>query len=336
MDTAAPEPAQEPTVPQVACPTTNSVHDYDSPAPATELPHASALPEENENGGPESMGSSDPGVTEIVTSSSGAVITRTAPSLASSSESQIPGDTISTSHPVKNVCNGSLIPPTDPSSHSQKQTREATSHNEPIIQLRTSHSFKRDSGLAVGESPTSTSPSPVFAVSAAVPTNSAAAATSPPPRYIRRYAPSLVGAASIGGVSVAPSILTPEDEVASQRVRSLYDSGSDRQSSYSRRGADSDAGSMVVPGGRTKRLSKGIRNSWVITDEEGELAPEMTTRALREEEEGESSNAEIMEEHITSESGQRDSSLEMPEPEAALLAGGVEDWENIDGNDVDR
>lgn len=148
------------------------------------------------------------------------------------------------------------------------------------------------------------------------------------------YAPSVIGAASIGGGSVAPSILTPEDELASRRVRSLYDSGSDIQSSYSRRGgADSDAGSMVT-GGRTKRLSRGLRNSLVATDEEDGLPSNIGSDMLRKE-----GGIQTQESNGNSEvrSVGRSVSVEIPaEKEEILPAGGMEDWRDLESKDVDR
>lgn len=158
-------------------------------------------------------------------------------------------------------------------------------------------------------------------------------AASPSSGKLKRYASSVVGAASIGGGSVAPSILTPEDELASRRVRSLYDSGSDIQSSYSRRGpVDSDAGSMVVPGGRTKRLSRGLRNSLVVTDEEGGFSPEIGSGALREEEEGEQVDGHT---ELTVEV--RNTSVELLEEKDEILpASGMEDWSDNEGKQIDR
>ena len=148
------------------------------------------------------------------------------------------------------------------------------------------------------------------------------------------YASSVVGAASIGGGSVAPSILTPEDELASRRVRSLYDSGSDIQSSYSRRGgADSDAGSMVI-GGRTKRLSRGLRNSLVATDEEDGPSSNIGGSLLRKE-----GGVQIQESNRHSEGKGEDRivSVDMPaEKEEILPAGGMEDWRDLESKDVDR
>ena len=142
------------------------------------------------------------------------------------------------------------------------------------------------------------------------------------------YASSVVGAASIGGGSVAPSILTPEDELASRRVRSLYDSGSDIQSSYY-----SDAGSMIT-GGRTKRLSRGLRNSLVATDEEDRLPSDIGSGMLRKE-----GKVQIQENNGHSEvrSVCRSVSVEIPaEKEEILPAGGMEDWRDLESKDVDR
>lgn len=179
------------------------------------------------------------------------------------------------------------------------------------------------------ESPTAGNPTIAFATPAPIQSY----ATSPSSGKPKRYASSVVGAASIGGGSVAPSILTPEDELASRRVRSLYDSGSDIQSSYSRRGpVDSDAGSMVVPGGRTKRVSRGLRNSLVVTDEEGGFPSEIGSRALREEEEGEQIDG-----HTGLTIEVRKTSVELPgEKDEILPAGGMEDWSDIEGKQIDR
>jgi len=181
----------------------------------------------------------------------------------------------------------------------------------------------------VEECPTTGNPTIAFVT----PAPAQSYATSPSPGKLKRYASSVVGAASIGGGSVAPSILTPEDELASRRVRSLYDSGSDIQSSYSRRGpVDSDAGSMVIPGGRTKRLSRGLRNSLVVTDEEGGFSPEIGSGALREEEEGEQIGRHT---ELTIEG--RNTSVEISgDKEEILPVGGMEDWSDIEGKQVDR
>lgn len=122
---------------------------------------------------------------------------------------------------------------------------------------------------------------------------------------------------SVGGGSAVQ--LTPEDELLSLKVRSLYDSGvgSDVQSLSSRRvGYDSDTGSAV--GGR-KRMSRGVRNSLAVSEEEAEGVVE----AGKEEGPGEEPESEAV-------GSPRRASEEMQ------LAGGMEDWENIKVEDVDR
>ncbi|KAF8421449.1 rab-GTPase-TBC domain-containing protein [Tirmania nivea] len=269
-------------------------------------------------------------VTEIISTAANAIITRTTPSLISTPPTPAGEYPAATNSLLNSGSHPSTIPSAvSTSTPLSKPTTAAPCSIEPPVQLRSSRSFKRDSGLAVEESPTAGNPTIAFAT----PAPTQGYATSPMSGKLKRYASSVVGAASIGGGSVAPSILTPEDELASRRVRSLYDSGSDIQSSYSRRGpVDSDAGSMVVPGGRTKRLSRGLRNSLVVTDEEGGFSPEIGSGALREEEEGEQVDGRT---ELTIEA--RNTSVELPgEKEEILPLGGMEGWSDIEGKQIDR
>ena len=92
---------------------------------------------------------------------------------------------------------------------------------------------------------------------------------------------------------------------------------------------------MVVPGGRSKRVSRGVRNSLIVTDEEGRVT-DIGSGALREEEEVEQDIAaeENAAQEVTSVRG---NSIDVDEGRAPfLLAGGLEDWEDVDGKDVDR
>lgn len=319
-----PPPPPSPPPPRSSSPPPAAKHDAD----------AGTLGEWRNGGNEDNTRAIHSDITEIISTTTDAIITRTAPSPTSSSPSPTSGDHTETNSHQDSDSHPSTIPSavSSPTSISKPTAATGTCSIEPPVQLRSSRSFKRDSGLAVEESPTTANPNIAFATSV----STQGCATSPSSGKLKRYASSVVGAASIGGGSVAPSILTPEDELASRRVRSLYDSGSDIQSSYSRRGgADSDAGSMVVPGGRTKRLSRGLRNSLVVTDEEGGFSPEIGSGALREEEEGEQDIEGDVHTEVTEEL--RNHSVEIPgEKEEILPAGGMEDWDDIDGKSVDR
>lgn len=126
---------------------------------------------------------------------------------------------------------------------------------------------------------------------------------------------------------MAPSILSPEDEVLSLKVRSLYDSGvgvggSDTGSQFSKR-----TSSALDDGG--KRMSRVSRSSFVVgqnsSGDEG-IAEEEGAEERLEEEEGIS---QVPEE-------EEGSAVAEEEKSRFARAGGTEDWEDIDGRDVDR
>lgn len=90
----------------------------------------------------------------------------------------------------------------------------------------------------------------------------------------------------------------------------------------------------MVSGGRTKRLSRGIRNSLVVTDEEGGFSPEIGSGALREEEEGVPDN--IGDGNTDTEERRNDSVEIRNGNEGLMLAGGVEDSDSLEGREIDR
>lgn len=128
---------------------------------------------------------------------------------------------------------------------------------------------------------------------------------------------------------IAPSILSPEDEVLSLKVRSLYDSGvgvnvslggSDTASQFSKR-----TSSALDEG---KRMSRVSRSSFVVgqnsSGDEGIAEEEGAEEGLEEE-----GISEVPEEEGSA-------VVEAEEKSKFARAGGTEDWEDIDGRDVDR
>lgn len=126
---------------------------------------------------------------------------------------------------------------------------------------------------------------------------------------------------------MAASILSPEDEVLSLKVRSLYDSGvgtggSDAGSQFSKR-----VSSVMEEG---KRMSRVSRNSFIVgrnssSGDEGGIA------------EGVEGIESVFQGGDTSEAaGNRNSVAAVEERSEFLRAGGAEDWEDVDGRDVDR
>ncbi|KAL7268841.1 hypothetical protein RUND412_008517 [Rhizina undulata] len=148
-------------------------------------------------------------------------------------------------------------------------------------------------------------------------------------------------ARSLGGRSAAAvSVITPEDEVLSLKVRSLYDSGvglSDSGSQFSAEGRKRVSSIMEESGGSIgKRGSRCFRNSLVVaangmTGDEAtkrisvaETIDDMEIRRSTEDEEPWSSAEEERREVVAVERSEY------------LLAGGTEDWEDLNGSDVDR
>lgn len=128
--------------------------------------------------------------------------------------------------------------------------------------------------------------------------------------------------------------MSPEDEVLSLKVRSLYDSGvgvcgSDAESQFSKR-----VSSVMEEG---KRISRVSRNSFIVgrsshSGDEGEtggIAEENMDGPFAEQEEEELRIVDVLE-------GVNNTALEEEEKNKHLLAGGTEDWEDLNGGDVDR
>lgn len=165
---------------------------------------------------------------------------------------------------------------------------------------------------------------------------STTSSTSPPPPHARRARIAIVdapppptrnGADSKSIRSqIAPSICSPEDEVLSLKVRSLYDSGvggSDAGSQFSKR-----VSSIMEEAG--KRASRVSRNSFVGSGDE---------RFAEEEEEAEAEEEQRIKEALEAAAIEEEEAEEEKrelERSIHLRAGGAEDWEDLNGSDVDR
>jgi len=139
----------------------------------------------------------------------------------------------------------------------------------------------------------------------------------------------------------AASTISPEDEVLSLKVRSLYDSGvglggSDVESQFSKR-----VSSILEEGGKggskVTRSSYVGRNSQSGDEAEGRisLATDKIESPLlgRTEEPHGGLAEEEVKQSIDRPNGLGITSMERSE---FLLAGGTEDWEDLHGGDVDR
>ncbi|PUU83825.1 hypothetical protein B9Z19DRAFT_754281 [Tuber borchii] len=164
--------------------------------------------------------------------------------------------------------------------------------------------------------------------------------SSPIPSRPYGGAASMTDAKSVRSLAAA-STISPEDEVLSLKVRSLYDSGvglggSDVESQFSKR-----VSSILEEGGKggskITRSSYAGRNSQSGDEAEGRfsLAADKIESPLldKTEEPHGGPTEEEVKQSVDRPNGLGITSMERSE---FLLAGGTEDWEDLHGGDVDR
>ncbi|RPA98481.1 hypothetical protein L873DRAFT_1028341 [Choiromyces venosus 120613-1] len=222
---------------------------------------------------------------------------------------------------------------------------DATNTHQPPpmhnLRARSSESFRqRDTSRA---SAFSMSPDPTFnrvRINNSAPLAALPPKSSPTPSRPFGGAASITDAKSVRSMAAA-STISPEDEVLSLKVRSLYDSGvglggSDAESQFSKR-----VSSVLEEGGgrgsRVMRNSYAGRNSQSGDEAEGRIslaADKIESPLLDKMEEPHGGPArEEAKQNIDSPNGLGIASMERSE---FLLAGGTEDWEDLNGADVDR
>ncbi|KAF8543101.1 hypothetical protein BDD12DRAFT_271793 [Trichophaea hybrida] len=148
-----------------------------------------------------------------------------------------------------------------------------------------------------------------------------------------------ITAKSIGDRSlVASSVISPEDEVLSLRVRSLYDSGlggvgSDVSSQFSADIAQRRISSIIEEGAIGVSRLRGTRSSFPGASKEvarrSQLGGSVEGRISCELLLGRSDGVIDLRICATLEAVKADS-------KRSSLAGGVEDWDDLEGHDVDR
>ena len=112
-------------------------------------------------------------------------------------------------------------------------------------------------------------------------------------------------------------VLSADDEILSQKVRSMYECGYDEETSWS--------------AGRFSRSGSGMKSEETAPTADSFRTPSRYEDTLLSQEMRDMTSRDFSQ--PTTVDSRRESSIQREETE---LAGGIEDWENVNGGDVDR